>query len=62
MAPLPGYLDNVRIPRLDDVEKVMLDEPLVIEEIIEAIKMLKNGKCSGTDGERGGDRFRHNYI
>ena len=50
LRPPPDYLDTVFMLCLSDDEKLLLDEPLVFEEVFEAIRMLKNGKCAGTDG------------
>ena len=43
-------LKDVTIPKLTNVEKLSLDDPLVIEEVIEAIKALRNKKSPGIDG------------
>ena len=50
LLPTPQYLDNLELPSLTEDEHLMLDEPLVIEEVAEAIKSLKNNKAAGCDG------------
>ena len=40
LAPPPNYLQNLKIPKLNQDERVVLDEPIVFEEIIEAIRAL----------------------
>ena len=44
------YLEGLELPCISEDVKLMLEEPLAIEEIIEATKALKNNKASGTDG------------
>ena len=46
----PTYLQNCKILKLDENERLFLEEPIVIEEVIEAIKSLKSGRASGVDG------------
>ena len=41
------YLFNLNTPKLDEDEWLMLEENLVIDEVIESIKSMKNGKCPG---------------
>ena len=45
-----NYLHDLTIPSLTEMEKWSLDDPIVTEEIIEAIKALKPNKCPGLDG------------
>ena len=49
LAPDPDYLNDPNIPRITEVQRLSLDDPIVIEEIIEAIKFLKSGKVVGVD-------------
>ena len=44
------YINSLRLPKLNDDERLVLDEPVVKEEIFEAIKALQSGKSLGTDG------------
>ena len=50
LEPPPNYLENIHIPLLDDTEKGMLDDPIVLEEVTVAIKMLNKFKSPGYDG------------
>ena len=45
-----NYLENCKIPKLTEDEKLVLEEPIVLEEIIEAVRSLQNRKAAGTDG------------
>ena len=44
------YLDNIDIKQLSEVEKRLLDEPLTVEELGNALKQMQNLKSPGTDG------------
>ena len=44
------YLNDVSTPVLREDQKMMLEEPLLIEEIHIAIKQMKRDKCPGLDG------------
>ena len=48
LPPKDDYLGNISSARLTLEEKLLLDEDLVLEEIIEAIKAMKN-KVPGMD-------------
>jgi hypothetical protein len=41
---------NKNIPRLDDQDKLLCDEPITISECAKALLNLKNGKSPGSDG------------
>lgn len=47
---IKSYLDKINLPKMDILTSNMIDNPITKEEIIEAIKKLKNNKSPGTDG------------
>ena len=40
LSPAPDYLTNVTIPKISDLQRMSLDDPIVLEEIIESIHFL----------------------
>lgn len=44
------YLENIKLPKLSDETSQAIDGPITREEIVEAIKGLKNNKSPGSDG------------
>ena len=50
LSPVPNYLDNLNLPQLSEEERLILEEPIVKEEIIEAIKVMNNGRATRFDG------------
>ena len=44
------FLVHTKVPKLDDVEKIMCDRPLQMIEIASALKELNNDKTPGNDG------------
>ena len=47
---IQNFLTHTKVPKLDDIEKIMCDRPIQITEIASALKELKNDKSPGTDG------------
>ena len=60
LRPDPDSLHSLTLPTLTEEEKLMLDEPIVIEEVIEAVEAMKPNKCAGSDGISA-DVYKH-YI
>ena len=50
LSPIPNYLESVQFPTLTEDERLMFEEPIAKEEIIEAIRALHNNKTPGLDG------------
>ena len=44
------YFNDFKIPKLTEDESLMLEEPIVFEEVVEAIKVMPNNKAPGSDG------------
>ena len=44
------FLDTVEIPQIPKEQQSFLDSEILLTEISEAVKNMKNGKCPGTDG------------
>ena len=44
------FLEKNKLPGLSDIDKIMCDEPLTMEEITKALKLLPNNKSPGSDG------------
>ena len=49
LRPDPNYLDTLVLATLSEDEKLMLEEPLVYEEVFEAINSLRNSRAPGTE-------------
>ncbi|KAK3091716.1 hypothetical protein FSP39_022111 [Pinctada imbricata] len=47
---LESLLNNEEIPKLSEDDKLNLEKPISIEEVGEAVKLLKNDKSPGPDG------------
>ena len=50
LQPDKASLTNFTLPQLDEIEKLSLHDPMVLEEVIEAIKSMKSHRSPGTDG------------
>lgn len=47
------FLDKISIPQLSEEDQQVLEEPILLAEVIQAIKSLKSTKYPGTDGLTG---------
>ena len=52
----PSYLNDIVIPQVTSEDKVMLDSPIMMEEMLIVIKQLAQDKCPGPDG------YQMNFI
>lgn len=47
---LDSFLEDVPFPRLSEEDRQMLEDPLTVEELGEALHTMQTGKSPGPDG------------
>lgn len=45
-----GFVENLDLPTISDEDKAILEEPISMNEISQAIKLMRNRKAPGPDG------------